>query len=770
MEGTLLAVHSLYYFTPMEICKYVNRYQRMLAVVHKFENGRNCLYPGLNSRFPRSPEGVYLNYRGNVKFQARGCGYSYKHYDLSWMYETNSYQENGSGMVWNLVTTLGHTRIYEFLPGTTESDGPELPLVMHDTTTVFKHDVPQVDVNGVLVPLKLVNEISMRALQMPKTSLTSDLLLNHARAHVRTGNYSVPLENSVAVVYSAVTFALANSARVENAVVASISLEDKLEINAYDYRLGNIPLKTWAYNWVTLTAIHHLNLKMIGVCDFLKRQQKPNHAVISELPPGTLREGASLKEVDSLKKPQFSGLHQYGPILDGVVPQRFANCRENEVVAVTQRVICEVPAYDEAEWQRFLEWIVVHFDQLFGTINGDLKATLFEIWNNRFPKNRRMQQQKAYAEYQSADVGLWLESWCVRSSFVKIEPQLGDLPESKPRLIQGVSHHANVILGPWIHSFQGHLKDLWSMGNVITYGSGRPSDVLGSWMDQNNHLNLYENDFSAFDSCVHTEALKLEQMIYELHGLDGDALKVVQAQLATVGYTAFGLRYAVNGVRCSGDPNTTSGNTMLTGLMMAYAFSVQVGYFLDPNQVRVMCCGDDAVIACSRNIDLVKVSDLLLKLGFKSKLSQKTPYTLNFCSSFFCPTSNGCVLTPLLAKSIAKVGWAVEKQKSGPEWFKGVMKQWRHVFHHIPFMFAYANSILDKNPLVVARMSENPYKFNLPSSFPETCRETLICLNELYGLTLPDVQNLVSYFSAIATDSVIQHPLVRKMCELEGLL
>jgi hypothetical protein len=154
--------------------------------------------------------------------------------------------------------------------------------------------------------------------------------------------------------------------------------------------------------------------------------------------------------------------------------------------------------------------------------------------------------------------------------------------------------------------------------------------------------------------------IEIERWIYNNLGVDtpsdlpftvenniNAAAMVLEAQGYTIGYDNFGTQYERMGMRKSGDPNTSVGNTIINGLCHLYCLHKQFCKTRDldmmdvNNAIKDMDCklavlGDDnlgRILAEFREYVENQLKEDMLRLGLKAKSNIKTNvYDAEYCS------------------------------------------------------------------------------------------------------------------------------------------
>lgn len=180
--------------------------------------------------------------------------------------------------------------------------------------------------------------------------------------------------------------------------------------------------------------------------------------------------------------------------------------------------------------------------------------------------------------------------------------------------------------------------------------------------------------------------------------------------------------------------------------------------------------GDDSIVAYNGVIDLSLYQSTMSELGFSLDAKHKNLTNVSFFSSYFVPTSQGFVLTPMLGKYLVKFPYRLGGTGSDKAWLKGVTKASIAIFGHVPFMEVYFKHIYgllvdfkilpDSDTIVICRRQ---------TTRATVVPETYQWLFDLYGITKHDIASFLSYVPDIRLNSTLDHPLVSKLLETEEI-
>nr|WRQ65266.1 polyprotein [Tolivirales sp.] len=463
--------------------------------------------------------------------------------------------------------------------------------------------------------------------------------------------------------------------------------------------LLNLNSKTKQFSESELTANYNYNRSSspgyTGSATELWPEGLPGYE--SNRPLSEPREGSSISVIDVEDSDTKSEMYPILPLFSEYLPVCPSSTVKNEIISLANRACMKVPEPTKEDW----DFVIRHAKREIDKIEFiDFDEGAYEKWNSKFLKNRR-------DDHDRARESLLLEPLTskdfIRGAFVKREITLkgGVKPEEfDPRCIQGVSHRANVVLGPFMSLFAEQLHKLWNVNNKICYTSGSTAEELGGWRASfgEDEVTIFEIDFSRYDAHQGAECHRLELLFYIQAGIHSwdDAIKVVKAQRKTIGFTAHGARYNVAYTRKSGDPNTSCGNSVLNACV---ADAIMTSLGLD---FRMLVQGDDNLLVVRKRFTAKQKEHLYktiveryLKLGFVVKLKILDQWPLaEFCSSIFWPTQDGFVLGPKIGRRLPKFGVSLKRLTQGQ--IKGMLLGLLKEMDHIPVLRVYVKYCLSK--------------------------------------------------------------------------
>jgi len=484
----------------------------------------------------------------------------------------------------------------------------------------------------------------------------------------------------------------------------------------------------------------------------------------------------------NLKGPQLNGF-----VVASAMPHVVESSHVTEELGLLTRTLQERPLLADSTLLGMSRVLQGHLDSplwTFQAVFGELYARPvlrmpFEKWLNRFPRSQANRMRAAWKLFNSNPTIPTKED-CRRKSFVKRE-KLPYKEGIKPRMIQGTTDLANVILGPFIAQLHKDLKQVWNMDHFICDAGSFTPDQVGEWVQFNTLAFLYENDFEKFDASQLEPHHKEEEKFYARLGADKYEQAVLRHQRRPTGSTASGIKYKVNGGRCSGDPNTSLGNTIenaLTTLAVFYDMFLEIGIELTPANIRshfrMLVLSDDSIIACSHKFDTERIAAKFMErnLRAKVKIHVDSDY-VEFCSAYawWCKRKHDGALVrvkgPKIERILFKLGVSVGPPQGDPiRWLAGVCVGVRDDYAFLPVARAWVSRMLqlareqghdDVEPIVDHETKHTTFKY-------EICDETWMQFTKIYGVTRDEALALEDIInSAKDLHTSFSHPVLDKM-------
>lgn len=228
-------------------------------------------------------------------------------------------------------------------------------------------------------------------------------------------------------------------------------------------------------------------------------------------------------------------------------------------------------------------------------------------------------------------------------AFVKVEKTVHKpTKESVPRIIQPRDPRYHVELGRYLLTYEKQLfKNIAKVFGEKTVAKGLNTIQVAKLIHQKwrsfSVPVAVGLDAKRFDQHVSVPALKWEHMIYKTHFKAESKKHLLNKLLAWqlhnkgIGTCADGsIKYSIHGSRCSGDINTSLGNSLIM-CAIVHSWFETCGV-----KAKLINNGDDCVLFCEKN-DLVPLTGGLisyfLQFGFNMEV-EKPVYKMehiNFC-------------------------------------------------------------------------------------------------------------------------------------------
>jgi len=788
-----LMVDSLYYFNPDQVNIMVQKAD-LIAVVHDFSNEVGDYYG--EARYEVLADGT-------VSMVVNGSSIAYQHSALPWLRQASCYWDDctGTGMSWYMIKTVGTSIIYRFVKLDQKVTSDPMPLAValtNESSYCAPVSLTQAQCVGIVddvgpmvlpwgsvvmvrrgtrtfrVPKRTVAIARMACAFMPRNSDVFQMVARKVKEYVERDS-AVPLAEKPEVVVLAT--ALGFTADIELEIAALNAVAGALQAPAAAH--GNyLAFRQRTPRWYSPVSL------VWAASAFIQRLLAGGASVV--MPYVQARDHGSLVyggPVGCVTLPGYESQRAYLPLpssshfqysfkwkkfrekgaqLCGIgiascLPVVSSDTPNNEERAIIHRALIPKFRVDGGLWSQVKEAL----DTLVPT--RVVRATPFEVWNARFPRARALAHVRAKESFESCPDKDSVRRACIRKTFVKREKLLKSgvhgIEDFDPRVIQGTGDLANVLLGPWMHSFSKYLASVWTVHDRVTYASGLNSEGIGAWMDECLTIGytwFLETDYARYDVSLCREALVVEQSVYRRCCAGKWAELVLEEQLLVRGRSSHGHQYRIEGTRCSGDPNTSCGNTMLSVGAISCALAEQ-GLF----DFRVIAVGDDSVVAVHSPVDVEAFTFFLSTLGLSAKTKlHDDPDLVEFCSGRFWNSTSGRVWGPKIGRSLAKMGYAVSEQHNPLAWLKGVLIGVKQDVAHVPILNTYVGHCLDLVKSVRAQTTGDGHKFHVGRSHKPS-DDTYNQFYKLYGLDPASLDSLKAYILAIdRLPFLMDHPVL----------
>jgi len=783
----------------------------LVAVIHDFSQSHGSFYG----------EAKYnVESTGDVSMTVNGSSISYHHSALGWMRQASCWWDDNLkiGMSWYYVKTVGSSIIYRFmrLDNKVMSD-PVSPAAA--LTKVGMYSDEGIDVSSVRsvgkvvdldlrvlpwgsvvvvrkgprhysVPKHVVAQARLACALMPRTAEVFQSTVRKVKEYLkRDGTVDICDAPEVLILSSTIGFV----ADMIDEITLLVELEKKMRnVSAiHDDALNFRQVKVsgfWSFIYRMWSKPPELALQTYE-SSLLAIQNRDHSSMAGGGALGfvTLPGVNSINKVMSVpKKAKFRYSYNWGKTrtkgaqLCGIgvackIPVVSCDSPGNEEIAIINRVLNSPPDPEAGLWTRIGVKLCTEMIP-----RGIIKAMHFEAWNNSFPLARRDKQSRAYQDYKNCPDKSVIIKNCVRKAFIKREKLLKSgvegMEDFDPRVIQGCGDLANCLLGPWMRSFGKYLAKHWNFDSSsnYTYASGCSAEQIGKWVDDSvaqGYNSFWLNDYSRLDASLATEALQAEQTVYYMCGAGPDQQAVLTEQLHIHGYSKHGFYYSVCKGRCSGDPNTSCGNTMLVVGANDYVYGVVVLTMRvqeEKTGKRILGLGDDSVLAAKFDPDIGLLESVPARLGLKAKPKViNDPDLIEFCSGYVWNTDFGRVWGPKPGRFLAKIAYSTSQQLDPTGWLKGVLTCVKDDVAFIPILATYVSHCLKLLAKANGARTEQPHKYHV-SKVHKATADTYAQFYKLYDSNLVELDSLKTYILSInRLPYLMDHPLLTKMVAVD---
>jgi len=437
-----------------------------------------------------------------------------------------------------------------------------------------------------------------------------------------------------------------------------------------------------------------------------------------------------------------------------------------------------------------------YFDQFLPDML-ELNPKNFSLWNSKFTQAQQLIHVKALLNFNSSPS----DRINTCGSFPKIESVIKSNVDGSikydPRNIASRDPQHNVVTAPFMHSFSDFLASKWNTGKEfgMVYTSKVCADEIGQYFhdsfDGPNRV-VIEGDYKRYDTTIHVGFLLLEIEMYKRCGASQVVIESLQRSIDTVAYDRYGTKFSVDGVRHSGDPNTSCGNTLIQGLATTFALAKCLNKTKPPSpkevweqlQMRSMFLGDDSLIIINNIIDPIDYTLLLRSLGLNLEPKvyyENARFYSTFCSARFYPVRDHnnkltTVLAPPIPRVFVKTGYYVDLPKtiSYQSIVKGDALSRLQDSHCIPFLADYWKHIIQilsttKAKTTLQMKKQFQHSVHLPRKYSAS-DETWEMLYEVYHLTRDDLLRYrLELSEVVSIPHVLDLPMFHYAMAVDGL-
>jgi hypothetical protein len=473
-------------------------------------------------------------------------------------------------------------------------------------------------------------------------------------------------------------------------------------------------------------------------------------------------------------KPRYQ-LWRYGPSVAHCFPCVFRSCAHTEWEAVCRRVGSGVAPWVGQVGQNLRIWRAVRRfinNKPSMLLDGSEIAEDFDSWNERYPLKQRQLNILGTELYDT--FGYTSRSLRV-AAFIKIEKLPRDILDNlpKPRLIQGRSDCVKSVTGPWFNGFSKALSLMWSVDSQVYYTSGDSAEQVGAWASEMESRGWlpYAFDGKAWDTSVGPGPFQFSRWYYRRCKAPVHIREFLDTRRGSIHLrTKGGVRASRFGQVCSGDADTSGGNSLIHGSGWCYVMH-QLSVIHDHSDTlwAVMVNGDDSVLALHPSLKHLvdEIVHWWTLLGFNFELVSSGNWdTTEFCSGHFWHTSIGRVFGPRPGRVLYKTFWSTTKYRNPRPWLRAVCSSLQYN-GHVPILgllLSRLTQLLGEGPL--AKLPTLRYETIKASTLYELDERAVEQFMEIYDLDLESYKSMVDQLVNMRrVDHVFETDDFIQMCE-----
>jgi hypothetical protein len=485
--------------------------------------------------------------------------------------------------------------------------------------------------------------------------------------------------------------------------------------------------------------------------------------------------------------------------LAGVIPLVLKNCAHNEGVALRERLGCDVlwgnpivtGEWVEVQriWRSSAVW--ARFSANAGDI-GKIRPTCFLTWLRGYPAGQRRMLQRAAAQSENGFDGRDF----TLDAFVKVEKTAilrSAMPlHKRPRLIQGRHPAVTSTCGPTMNALGKALTKTFvdQLSEVATYAGGMNAEEVGSWYSDNVAAGRvpFSFDVRFWDASVGPGPTRAWQADVLALGPNRQVRLLLQSRDSPkVGRTKHGWRYKLLFEVCSGDPDTTVGNS-ISHMKMWLALYYDVNGTTSPyspgeriHDFRVLVAGDNSIAMVEESQLGAFITMAITKFrlcGFT--LQAETPlrgvHQGIFCSGRLWQVSPldfvyGPKIGRVLGKTFYRLG-GHHSEKSDLRWLRGVALGLENSTRFIPILRTVISGII-RDTLGYRAFpkaeKEEPWMVHA-SRYHSTSPETWAQFCALYSCTVDDALAVEAFLTSLDYSSgcmVVEVDLLERIAAVD---
>lgn len=467
--------------------------------------------------------------------------------------------------------------------------------------------------------------------------------------------------------------------------------------------------------------------------------------------------------------PKLAGtclLHGFSDCL----PLAARSCTHNISNAITRRMLLQTSSSPTA-------WKAVWDNARSCERDGFIAAVPKVVSTPRAAWLQRFRSGRGVAIYDLADREAWDElgqpmSYDVFPKWEWVCKVVdGKLPDYTARCIMGPNLAWLSVLGPWHHAYGKALKEAWHSRSPLWYTASSTAEDLGDWLTwamdnaaRYGPVASFENDFAWYDGSQGKAAHAHLSGTYNLAGAPRSVRKATAARRMR-GCSRLGVVFRGRTKRSSGDPDTSTGNSRITGdatLALVLRGCAALGLPRDCFSIAVL--GDDMICICPRSLAIwlgQNGAAFYERLGLAAKtLVKHNVWEFEYCSGRFYPTGEGRVWAPKIGRTLCKGGWRLRSNPatSDETWLAAVMAGYYATSNHVPVVRAWGR------PGPVQREKHRHHTTSVHAPVSEAYQE----MASLYGVTEGDLVALEHYLSALPFGAIVPaHPVIQAIIRVD---
>lgn len=385
---------------------------------------------------------------------------------------------------------------------------------------------------------------------------------------------------------------------------------------------------------------------------------------------------------------------------------------------------------------------------------------VYESWKLKWPQAKRKAIDESELKDKFTPAAL--------KPFVKREGNHA-LPK-RPRLIQGYGTlRTQARYGPEFSTMQKALCHVFDLegyeiypGVRLTFGSGLNGDQLAAWMEMViaslDVAVFYERDGTNWDATMQRVHHDLKQR-FNYRACPELAEFVDQCFLCEGKFSSESgtLVYRLNGTVKSGHNDTTSGNSLVNGILAASSMH-RLGL-----RGYVMVAGDDLIAAVEGDFDVTALAAEESKLGIVPKAAKfYSPLDVSFISACWLPdASGGYMFVPLLGRLLSRLWWTTSppsKKRLDDYKYSVVQGLWPAV-GDVPIYREFLEASRPARGSLIS-IDKHLRLYDADQRSGDATTEAL-CLK--YGLSISELDHVRSVVSIRGAATLIRDPIVERI-------